>query len=1133
MGDGFLARTSKRLQGYVRRSPKKEPIPEGFVRLPHTGRIVPEAEVATDALADESLRRDKEEAEIQAGRRSKESKARSEAEERRKTNPYYRLESSDEPSAEVVRWQDRKARIAQREREGMVPEQTVGRSITDLGNTIYDKVTDFGVSIGMTPGEKKLGGHVAGVIGQAAQVPFNVIGGALQGLDPASSEEERWKGPTEALIEVFGGAVVGKAIKTGGTAVRRLVSEFGKRTGREISEELSESMVKHLLKEDTKAIPAHVETRAPRSIREVVEAIENPRPPVAEMLEPDVSFRPRTIKEVVEEIERSKPIEDVLTGFKPKEAVPPAKDVSETPSIARNTTHQDTDEVRQILDLPAREATPEKVSEWLIGAAKHEGKEATIAKSLVDDPRPISKTEGLALGRRLNILVREMEDAKATGNVDAYDLAKAEANQIADGLDAGGSEWGRSGRARQQLMAEDFSDFGIKRRAEKSAGRPLSQKQQAEFDDIAKRLAEAEARALAAESDTARVLLARDVKTRKAPAMKRDELNTELDDLFKEFATVNAKATSGIDPQALAVIGKIVVNRARYGVATAEELIATVRQAFKERGLSEPSDEDILKAYSEARPRRTQAEISAELKSQRAALVKLNREVDDIVSGKTAERAAKSEAQQSQKAKKAAEKRMTAEQRVAEVEARKLAAEEQGQLLGARKPADKAADRRKALEANIADLEKQLKTGEFAAPKAKRDTKTDRQTERLRFERDQLKRQIDQKIKALEPTFWNSPVGKTIKESAAIIRGLNLGSDIGVLLRQGAFGLVNHPVAYSKALVQGAKAARSDVNLALSLREIAERSINGVRMDAVRKKAGLQLTDALQSSEEGFQSKALKLVPGQQALERGQSALINNLRSSMFDDFYAANPNATAAQLKQRASLINSALGRSNLKSVSEGLNVAMTSARWTTSRWEMVGRIIKTPATALQAVRRNPAARQELKDLGRYAGALYGVYKTAEAAGAEIEFDPKSSDFLKIRVGDTVYDPTSGMAGPVRLALRLTLMATGQMEVTQRSNSAIEIGKQLSYTASPVVRQAMTQIPGAGLTGFEFEEHEKGWWSVAPLIVSGFAETLKKEGAGAAAARAATEAVGINSQRYPKRAPAATSKKRKSQLGL
>lgn len=179
-------------------------------------------------------------------------------------------------------------------------------------------------------------------------------------------------------------------------------------------------------------------------------------------------------------------------------AVKVIKDVADIPEPkARTTAHADVDEVRTELGWKARDESPETVESWVNDAATHRGKELAIAEQLDKSPRQLTKSEEIAIGQRFKATLDERKAAADSGDMGAYDRLDLEAQKLAKALDVSGSEWGRQGVARQIMIADDFSEFGIRRKwqkaalreltdAEKQDARILAEQLQAATDEVAK-----------------------------------------------------------------------------------------------------------------------------------------------------------------------------------------------------------------------------------------------------------------------------------------------------------------------------------------------------------------------------------------------------------------------------------------------------------------------------------------------------------------------------------------------------------------------------------------------------------------------------------------------------------------------
>lgn len=429
-------------------------------------------------------------------------------------------------------------------------------------------------------------------------------------------------------------------------------------------------------------------------------------------------------------------------------------------------------------------------------------------------------------------------------------------------------------------------------------------------------------------------------------------------------------------------------------------------------------------------------------------------------------------------------------------------------------------------ETRIADLKRQIETREFERP-TPREKSTNVQLENLRAERDFWSAKVRQAIKTEDKvTHW-------MRAAASTVRGLKLGSDVGVLMRQGLFGwgrLLKGDISVLKATKNAARHAFSERSMIKHERQMMEEKWNGQLLAAVEKKAGMQTTDHLINPEEVALGRFLSKIPiVGPVLDRFQHIFINDLRRMMFRP--AVKAGHSPEELAERARFINTVTGRGNLQHVPAAMEAILTSPRYEASRWELAGQIMASPKTAVRALK-NPAARANVTDLGATAGLVYLLYKGAEVAGYEIEWNPDSADFLKVRKGKEVWDVSAGMAPRIRDVLRLWVWGT---DPRYGKTAADVIGTIAVRPISPAIRTPVEQASMAiqrrqgvaekdvksPFTGYEPGEDEKGWRAWMPLVFNSFYSTVTEEKSVPKAVSAGfREFIGTGVSRYPKPQP-------------
>jgi hypothetical protein len=281
--------------------------------------------------------------------------------------------------------------------------------------------------------------------------------------------------------------------------------------------------------------------------------------------------------------------------------------------------------------------------------------------------------------------------------------------------------------------------------------------------------------------------------------------------------------------------------------------------------------------------------------------------------------------------------------------------------------------------------------------------------------------------------FWH-----TVGEGINFPRTIMASFDLSAPLRQGAF-FIGRP-EYWKAFVSMFKQWGSEKTF-----QAVQASIRDHPNFLLARKAGLSITDAsghfLSDREEAFKSHWAEKIPGVRMSDRAYSGFLNKLRFDVFNKLIEDGKNLgynwehDTKALKQLGSYINAGSGRGNLGKFAQAadvLNAGFFSPRYVASRFNL----LNLPYYLLKA---DPLVRNSyLRDLTTYVGAAATVLTIAKMSGAEVNLDWKSSDFLKIKVGNTRRDILSGFGQIVHLVGQL---ATGQYE--NANGETVDLGSK------------------------------------------------------------------------------------------
>lgn len=339
------------------------------------------------------------------------------------------------------------------------------------------------------------------------------------------------------------------------------------------------------------------------------------------------------------------------------------------------------------------------------------------------DPRPLTDAEDAALTydrMKLHneyrettaeiLRAQEAKDAPAESAAMARRELIEEQMSLNDLADKrSGTEQGRGLSARRLISKEDYSLAQLVARARTAnEGKPITPEQRADLENISRKLDEAQ-KGIAQRDERISAL----EMERTAEAMRKEEqraarkrqrqataqeLSTEFEQLTKQLTQRASRLSANplFDPELHAIITKMTRNRVQAGVNTAEGIVESIYNAIKDsiEGITPRDVRDAISGYGRP-PQRTKSELQVELARLRGEMRRLSR-VED----------------------------------------------------GAPDPASVRAQRTR-LARQEATLQRQLETGDFASQSTP-PRRPDTETIKLRARVDDLKRQANERIKAIE-----------------------------------------------------------------------------------------------------------------------------------------------------------------------------------------------------------------------------------------------------------------------------------------------------------------------------------------------------------------------------------------------
>ena len=342
-------------------------------------------------------------------------------------------------------------------------------------------------------------------------------------------------------------------------------------------------------------------------------------------------------------------------------------------------------------------------------------------------------------------------------------------------------------------------------------------------------------------------------------------------------------------------------------------------------------------------------------------------------------------------------------------------------------------------------------------------------------------------------------------EIANIPRSLMASYDLSAPLRQGVF-LIGRPKQFAPAFKDMFKHFFSEKSYKSLMEGIATRPTY-----KVMKESNLALTDiakGFSAREEEFMSSLAEKIPiigkGVRMSGRAYTGFLNKLRADVFDDIVKKGAELGIDDpkfLKDTAKFINTATGRGGLGPL-EGsatiLNTTLFSPRLVASRLHLLNPVFYAKL--------HPQARKEaLKSLFTFGATATTVASLAKMGGAEIGVDPRSADFMKVKLGNTRFDILGGFQQPIRTAAqfisgKIVSSTTGKTMTMGEGYKPLTrtqvLGRFFESKEAPVVSLATAIARGRNTLGEKTDVPTEVMNRLVPMVAQDLKELHDEQGA-------------------------------------
>lgn len=295
-------------------------------------------------------------------------------------------------------------------------------------------------------------------------------------------------------------------------------------------------------------------------------------------------------------------------------------------------------------------------------------------------------------------------------------------------------------------------------------------------------------------------------------------------------------------------------------------------------------------------------------------------------------------------------------------------------------------------------------------------------------------------------------------------RNIMTTGEFSFILRQGKFAALSHPIITAKTVPSAFRALFTDE---VGARAIDLETMNQPEMAAARA-AKLHIVDEgakLSRQEEIFASKWAENIPIVRNFNQAGRVFLNKLRFDVWKTLRQSVDATTPAQDAVLAKFVNEATGRGTLggaEPAAVALGRAFFSPRYLASRVQLlVGHSMWGGDLTTRRIIAKEYAKA-LVGLGLYY-TLLAQMKDKNGKPATIEKDPRSSDFGKVKLGNTRLDPLAGLAQVIVFGART---ATLERKDSKGRVQSLQSGKfgapKWSDVAANFARSKLHPVPGA-----------------------------------------------------------------------
>lgn len=432
-------------------------------------------------------------------------------------------------------------------------------------------------------------------------------------------------------------------------------------------------------------------------------------------------------------------------------------------------------------------------------------------------------------------------------------------------------------------------------------------------------------------------------------------------------------------------------------------------------------------------------------------------------------------------------------------------------------------------DAQMRELQRRLDEGVDAPGAVVEDKPVSAAVERAMFERDKLRRQVRERIEALRPrSFWRKQGDRAV-ETLNLARAVMTSMDFSAVLRQGGFISLGNPARAARALGPMFRSFASEQAAYRYAKELDARP-NAPLYASAKLYLAEDVNAAPSKQEEAFMSRLAGKLPIVAGSQRAYNTFLNQIRADTFDalaETLARNGRPTDVEAKAIANYVNTVTGRpspgAKVDQAGPLLGSVFFAPRYVASRFMTIA---GTPMYGGTAATRKLVARE----YGKFLAGVGVVLGLGALAGGEVESDPRSSDFGKMKFGNTRIDPLAGLSQVTTLVSRVvsgsTKTASGVVRPLRGPNvkfgqdtTTSVLGRFLRTKLAPVPGTIMDRMDGQNVVGEPVSPAESAARLVTPIGFGDIRAAMEEHGIPRGTAMALLAVFGMGLQTYEPKA--------------